>query len=508
MTEFYRQPRAHQRTAYEQYKDKQYFALWFDPRVGKTKVIFDVWQHHLRHNRVDTLIIISYPSGVKYVWAEEIVKDLPPALVRQCKTVIWQAGKSTVGVRREEAIAARDHKGPVMVSLNCEALLTDDCWKYINWLLNSRKAMLVADESSWAANWTARTKRLLALGKNRNVIVRACLDGTPVEESPVEIYFPSKFLHDNALGFASKATFKARYLITEQRTNFKTGGKYEKLLGYQHLEELRQRMERFGVRVRREDVTDAPPKIFQSQYFELTAKQRRVYDQLRDEYTVELQGGKATAAEVLLRMTRLQMVSRNYWPGQAMGTDCPKCNGTGMIDDDECTDCAGIGIIVGQSKLERIDTVNPAIEALLESLKTVVSPTVIWCKFRQDAVDVHTALQQAKIPVLLYTGAVSNADRIKRYQQFRLGRHNLVATLGSGLTRGQDLSVARTLIYYSNDFSLRTRTQSEDRAEALNRRVSTEIIDLIAVDTRDEEVIDALRNKRSVAATVMGDQRY
>jgi SNF2 family DNA or RNA helicase len=505
---FHRQPRAHQLTAYNRFKDKPYFGLWFDPRVGKSKTVLDIWQHYLREERVNTLIVISYPSGVRYVWPEEIRKDLPPQLLAKTKVVVWEAGKSNVGKRRDEVIAAGQYNGPLMVSMNCEALLTDAGEKYIHWLLNHRKVMLVADESSWAANWSARTRKLLALGKHRNVIVKAILDGTPVEESPVEIYFPARFLHEYALGFSSKAAFKARYLITEQKTAYRTGFQYEKVIGYQHLDELRERMEKFGMRVRREDVSDAPPKIFQSQYFELTPKQRKVYDQLRDEYTAELEEGTVTAADVLLRMIRLQMVSRNYWPPQAMGLDCPQCNGTGEVDDLECTACQGIGIVVGHSKLERIDDENPAIDALLEAFRTTVGPVVVWCKFRQDANDVHAALQKADIPALLYTGQISAGDREKRYQEFRLGKTNLVATLGSGLSRGKDLSIARTLCYYSNDFSLRTRRQSEDRAEAIVRNVSTEIIDLVATDTRDQDIIDALRNKRDVAEKVMGDKQF
>ena len=37
------------------------------------------------------------------------------------------------------------------------------------------------------------------------------------------------------------------------------------------------------------------------------------------------------------------------------------------------------------------------------------------------------------------------------------------------------------------------------------RKISTDVVDLVAEDTRDLDVIEALRQKRSIASEVMGD---
>ncbi len=130
----------------------------------------------------------------------------------------------------------------------------------------------------------------------------------------------------------------------------------------------------------------------------------------------------------------------------------------------------------------------------------------MWCRFKQDVLDAVAAVEAAGKTAWRYDGAVPAGERERAYQAFRAGeRDAIVATVASGLQRGKDLTRAGTLVYYSNDFSRRARGQSEDRSESLDRTFSTGIVDLVATDTRDGDVVDALRRKLEVARTVMGD---
>jgi SNF2 family DNA or RNA helicase len=73
---------------------------------------------------------------------------------------------------------------------------------------------------------------------------------------------------------------------------------------------------------------------------------------------------------------------------------------------------------------------------------------------------------------------------------------------GIGLT----LTKAETVIYYSNDFNLETRLQSEDRAHRIGTVRNVTYIDLAAVDTIDERIALALQVKEEVASIVLGDR--
>ena len=74
-------------------------------------------------------------------------------------------------------------------------------------------------------------------------------------------------------------------------------------------------------------------------------------------------------------------------------------------------------------------------------------------------------------------------------------------TGGYGLT----LTASHTVIYYSNDYSLEIRMQSEDRAHRIGQTSKVTYVDLIAEGTVDEKIVKALNNKIDLASQVMGE---
>ena len=75
-------------------------------------------------------------------------------------------------------------------------------------------------------------------------------------------------------------------------------------------------------------------------------------------------------------------------------------------------------------------------------------------------------------------------------------------TGGYGLT----LTAAKTVIYYSNNFDLEVRLQSEDRAHRIGQTKNVTYIDLIAPKTVDEKIVKALKSKIDIATQVMGEE--
>ncbi len=62
------------------------------------------------------------------------------------------------------------------------------------------------------------------------------------------------------------------------------------------------------------------------------------------------------------------------------------------------------------------------------------------------------------------------------------------------------------MIYYSNGYDLEKRLQSEDRAHRIGQKKTVTYIDLIAEDTIDEKIVEALRKKINIASEVMGEE--
>ncbi len=392
--DFHRQPLRHQLRAFYAYRDRPFHALWWEQRCRKTGVELNVFRYRYELGHVRCLIVLAYPNGVHRVWADELAKDWPPDLVRRTHLVVWRAGIAKTLTGKRFLNTAATHDGPVVACLNAEAINTKDGWRYLTWLRDRFPCMIVADEASWASRWSARTERLLHLGgtfstraaPHPNVVVKAALDGTPADEGPGDLFYPTTFLARGLLGARTNEEFKDRYFEYEttvevvtvvdpetgetrleerETTGFKrwdTGAEYRKLRGYRNLDELRRHLARFSSRVLRADVADAPAKTYQTRYFDLTKRQREAYEELRDRYTVDLRRGAIAVTDVLTRLTRLQMVARNYWPPERYGAVCDACveRPGRTAADDECPVCEGLGYVVALSELERIDDRSPA----------------------------------------------------------------------------------------------------------------------------------------------------
>ena len=94
-------------------------------------------------------------------------------------------------------------------------------------------------------------------------------------------------------------------------------------------------------------------------------------------------------------------------------------------------------------------------------------------------------------------------DIVNRFQEddslkFFVGQPR---TGGYGLT----LTAANTVIYYSNNYDLEVRLQSEDRAHRIGQTSSVTYIDLVAEKTVDEKIVTALRKKINIATQVLGE---
>lgn len=504
--QLHRQPREHQAEGLRRSVHAAAYAFFYDPRCGKTKEVFDttILNYRVLPHAVDALLIISYPSGVHRVWVEdELPLDLPPEL--PVRSVVWRSGKMKTPRATADLNELLAFEGLSVLSINCEALLTDVAWSYVARFLRARRCLVAADESSWAASpGTARTKRLLAIGRSSGAVMRRILDGTPVDESPLDVWAPVAFLSGrgpNLLGQPSFFGFKRRYAVLEE--GYAPGGRtFQKVTGYQNMEELQLKLSVFSHRVRRDEISDAPPKAYRKRVFQLSAKQQEVYSRLRDEYVAELGARELPVTHVLDRLTKLAMVARGYYPPQRVGAFCGACGGTG------CDDCDGLGMVVETIPLTRIEPeFSPAMTALRDEVSlTRGAPIVVWCRFHQDVDDALATLRDQDRPAVRYDGTIPALEREDGYLAFRGGEVDaVVATVNSGISRGHDLGRATKAIYYSDGYSLRGRRQTEDRTEAVVRSFATEVVDLIAEGTVDEARVEAQRQKRSLAEMLMQD---
>jgi Mesyanzhinovviridae DNA helicase len=258
-----------------------------------------------------------------------------------------------------------------------------------------------------------------------------------------------------------------------------TGRTIEIVVGYRELDKLHEMIQPLSTRLTKEQAgLDLPPKLYQRLVFEMAPEQRRVYDQLRKEYMVELDNGVLiTAALAMVRILRLQQVACGYLPNP---------------DDPE-----GEPILVPRGE-------NPRFAAFMDWLEDVGSQqSIVWCRFTRD-VDLITR-ELGPPRCVRYDGEVNEKEKSRALDLFMSGKRQICVAKAASMGMGLTLVNSSISLYYSNTFSLLERLQSEDRQHRPGQHNPVTYVDLVADGTVDLKILQSLRESNEVASRVVGD---
>jgi SNF2 family DNA or RNA helicase len=475
---FKTKPFQHQLSALNMSCDEEFFGLLMEQGTGKSKVLADNIAHLYAAGKIDAALIIA-PKGVFRNWSDpergELRVHLPDEVYEQSVIVPWSPDDTRKNFQRLNILFEPDPLRLFILVMNVEALATEKGLRFAARFLNCHHPLVAVDESTTIKNPRAkRTRAILRLG--RLARFRRILTGTPVTQSPLDVYSQFAFLHEDALGFSSYFAFRNRYAVLRRRVV--SGHSFDEVVGYQRLEELQQRLKKHSYRVLKRDCLDLPDKLYQRRLVQLTPEQQRFYKIIRQASLIELDDGRSVSAELALtKILRLHQIA------------------CGFVTDDE-----------GQ---QVIFPNNPRLAELLQVLEETTGKVIIWSQYVHNLNEIRTALTELHGPdcCAVYAGETTPDQRqeiVGRFQdptsplRFFIGQ---IQTGGYGLT----LTAASTVIYYSNSYSLEHRLQSEDRAHRIGQRNPVTYVDIVAEKTVDEKIVAALRDKRSIAQEVTGD---
>jgi len=252
---------------------------------------------------------------------------------------------------------------------------------------------------------------------------------------------------------------------------------FNEVVGYRRLDELNEKLESFSNRVLKEDCLDLPDKMYVRRLVPLSEEQKRSYTEMKRLALTKLDNGElATTQSVLTQIMRLQQIC------------------CGHIQDDE-----------GNT----VSFANGRLKELLDICEEVQGKAIIWATYTYDIQQIAKALRDRFGPeaVATYYGETPQEERqeiVQRYQdledplRFFVGQPR---TGGYGIT----LTAASTVVYYSNSYDLEIRLQSEDRAHRIGQTNKVTYVDLVAPETIDEKILQALREKINLAQQVLGE---
>jgi len=365
---------------------------------------------------------------------------------------------------RVDSVTIEEHRDPVDVF----DLELEGCPHFC-----VEEAALVHNSTTIKSHIAARTRFCLTAAPHARR--RRILSGLPTPQSPLDIFTQFAFLDPNILGYGTFKPFQYRYAIMKQLPIGPGGRMVQTVAGYQRLDELRAKVKPYAYRVRLDECYDLPPKMYSRRDIELTEEQVRAYAELKAFAVAVLEKTeRVTATIVLTQLLRLHQ------------------------------------ILAGQTKSDDGNVVRLPENRTAETLSVLEEHTgkaIIWVAYHEDVLKLTEVLTQryGRGAVARFWGG--NADTREAEEKEFLTEPKcrfMIATAASG-GRGRTWSVASLMIFYQNTFSLEHRLQSEERAQAVGKINSVGIVDLVARDTVEDKILDALRNKRHLSNEMTGD---
>lgn len=468
-------PLRHQLEEFELTKNKPHWGLLWEMGTGKGWEILAHVSHLANAGEINGFFNLA-PRGMHNDW---VIEQIPTHLsLENVKSFAWMTSKAGTNKHAQAAREVLEHDGFACLSMSYDAIMTEPGQKFAKLFLTRRRCLYDLDESPKIKTPGAkRTIRVLASGKYAPY--RRIASGTIVDDKPFDVYSQIKFLDADAwkeVGCSDFAAFKATFGIWKQQ-ELGGGREFPLLVGYRNLELLKQIVAKHGSRLLKQDVLDLPPKMYAKRTFELSPAQRRAYDQLRDNFYTFCDSGLVSAELAITRLLRFQQITSGYLP----------------------TDDAEDGALVS------LCDPNPRVQLLVECVEDCGHQFIVWAKYRQDIASIVAALRAAGITCVQYNGQCSDDELIEAKRAFKAGEaQGFVGNPGKG-AEGLTLNMAKTMIYFNNSFKLSHRLQSEDRFHRIGQDSPVLIIDLAAIDTVDDAIIDTLRSKYEMAAYIQGD---
>lgn len=308
-----------------------------------------------------------------------------------------------------------------------------------------------------------QTRAIWACGQNPSVEFRYALTGTPIANDPSDLWAIMHFLAP--LEHPAKTKFVDRYCLQSWNSY---GGL--SVVGVQPT--TREEFQRvIGPRFRRvtkaEVLTQLPPKQRTIIRVDMTAKQRKAYQEMETSLVARVDGGIVVAPSNLTAQIRLL---------QFAAAECS-------------IDAAGD---------VKMTSTSPKIDALLDQLDAARGKSVVVSAEHRQLIELASdRLKKEKVDHVLITGAVSEWERKTNLERFQRGEVPvLMFTLKAGGT-GLTMTAADTQICIQRSWSMVDNCQAEDRVHRIGSEIhqAINIVDIVMNDTVEETVLERFVEK-------------
>ena len=423
--------------------------------TGKTRVAIDT---AFFLNEVHRVLVIC-PKAVVGVWRENLIKFAWGGRTWTC----WDDQKGTVKTKADSLKEYLKYKVlKQFVVINYDAVWRKPMGDLI---LKTDWDMVVLDESHRAkAAGSKISKFLYVLGKR--VERKMCLSGTPMANSPLDIYGQYRFLDPSIFG--------TNYYLFKQQYAVMGGPDLKFVVGYKNQKTLNDKFRSIAYTCRMSDIKDriklpdALPPVRRDVI--LPSKDMKMMKEFNKEFIAECESGHIVANNVLTKLLRLQQIASGF------------C----MVNTDTA----------GNTEVQELNTAKQDCLADMLSDISPVSSVVVFCVYRHDIKAIREAAKKAKRDVFELSGTVNELDEWKQKDGA------VIAVQIQAGAEGVDMTKANHAVYFSVPHSLALYNQSKARLYRPGQTGSVSFIHLIAKGTVDEAMYKSLIKKKDTIESI------
>lgn len=415
--------------------------------LGKTIQAIAVAEMLRREQMAESILIIC-PTSLKYQWKREIER------FAKAKVLVIEGSP----LKRKEQYANTEFPYKIVSYHSaCNdiklmgALMTD---------------MLIMDEVQRLKNWKTQISTAARRIYSRYTVV---LSGTPLENRLEELFSVMQFVDQYCLGPYYK--FRSEHIMTDDT---------EKVIGYKNLnsvgDAVRQRLIR---RTKKQVKLQMPKRQDKNLFVPMTDEQMSVHDEF-----------KSTVAKLLMKWRRMHFLSESDRNRLLLCLSQMRmvCDSTYVLDQKSRDDT-------------KVDEVMNILNGILSGNDD--EKVVIFSQWERMTRLIAQQLDKSGIGYEYLHGGVPSAKRKDLIDNFNDNLDSRVFLSTDAGSTGLNLQVASTVINVDLPWNPAVLEQRIARIYRLGQQRNVQVINMVAIGTIEEQMLDKLRFKSAMFEGVL-----
>ena len=411
--------------------------------TGKTQSALWAADYLIKTKNIKKVLILSPLSTLERVWADAIFTGF---VHRKFVVLHGTAEKRLKLLRTEADFYIINHDGFAIIKDKCHGMFD----------------LVIVDEAAVLRNPSTQRFKIFRKWATNNIATRLWLmTGTPTPNDPTDAWALAKLVGSP---FCTKTYTAFREQVMMKIGQWKFVPRPESVEIVKHILQP-------AVRYTRDECFDLPETIIQTRQVDLTAEQKKHYNQMLKHFVTEaVSEGTITAVNEAVKIQKLVQIAC----GVAYGDD-------------------GQNILIDCSP--RINLVKEVIEEAGEKVILFV-PLTGTLHMLEKELSKHW-------DVAVVNGEVSSTQRNKIFHDFQHQKspHVLIAHPGT-MAHGLTLTSASTIIWYGPINSNETYVQANGRIERIGKRNVSNVIHIEATDL-EHKMYERLRNKQKLQGLLL-----